>query len=60
MLAIMLRRFASLSVTQACANRIKQICKEPQFLRVTVEGGEGCSGFMYHFKIDDRLEPEDL
>jgi Fe-S cluster assembly iron-binding protein IscA len=55
----MLRRFASLTLTQACSARIKQICQPPQFLRVAVDGGEGCSGFMYHFNVDDKLEPED-
>ncbi|XP_052864918.1 iron-sulfur cluster assembly 2 homolog, mitochondrial [Anopheles cruzii] len=68
-LATLLYRFLSSNRAQAsdttlvqlsttCVNRLKQICKNDMFLRVSVEGG-GCSGFQYKFSIDTQLENDD-
>lgn len=48
-----------LKLSETCVKRLKEICDDKSFLRVTIEGG-GCSGFQYKFDIDDKLESDDL
>lgn len=48
-----------LKLSDSCVKRLKEICDDKSFLRVTIEGG-GCSGFQYKFDIDDKLESDDL
>ncbi|XP_058834392.1 iron-sulfur cluster assembly 2 homolog, mitochondrial [Topomyia yanbarensis] len=48
-----------LKLSDSCIKRLKEICNDKSFLRVTIEGG-GCSGFQYKFDIDDKLEADDL
>lgn len=51
------------SVTDAAAKRIKTLLeaesKEGLRLRINISGG-GCSGFQYHFTLDDQLQADDL
>lgn len=49
-----------LTITEACWNRIKQLNEneETKFLRVVVDAG-GCSGFSYHFELDQTIEEGD-
>ena len=49
---------SSLVVTDRAANRLKQIIKPGEVLRVTVEGG-GCSGFEYKMDLDSKITEED-
>lgn len=46
-------------MTQECAQQIKKICSNDQFLRLTVEGGAGCGGFTYKFEISNTLNTND-
>lgn len=48
-----------LKLTESCVNRLKEICKDGSFLRVTVEGG-GCSGFQYKFDFDTKRAKDDI
>lgn len=48
-----------MKLSDTCLKRLREICDEKSFLRVTIEGG-GCSGFQYKFDIDDKLESDDL
>lgn len=48
-----------LKLSETCVKRLKEICDDKSFLRVTIEGG-GCSGFQYKFDIDDKLESDDV
>ncbi|XP_058460292.1 iron-sulfur cluster assembly 2 homolog, mitochondrial [Malaya genurostris] len=48
-----------LKLSDTCVKRLKEICDDKKFLRVTIEGG-GCSGFQYKFDIDEKLESDDL
>lgn len=48
-----------LKLSDTCVKRLKEICDDKSFLRVTIEGG-GCSGFQYKFDIDDKLEADDV
>ncbi|TMW53118.1 hypothetical protein DOY81_001846 [Sarcophaga bullata] len=48
-----------LMVSDSCIKRLREICKDGSFLRITVEGG-GCSGFQYKFDLDNKLNPDDL
>lgn len=48
-----------LKLSDSCVKRLKEICDDKSFLRVTIEGG-GCSGFQYKFDIDDKLESDDM
>ena len=56
---------AGIAVTENAARRIGQImdaeCGSPAAgrLRIVVTGG-GCSGFQYHFKIDEGAEDGDI
>lgn len=47
-----------IQLSNTCINRLKEICKNDAFLRVSVEGG-GCSGFQYKFSIDKQLTEDD-
>lgn len=60
MICAIARRFANLHLTESCASRIKAICKENEFLRLQVEGGEGCGGFSYKFEVDSGKEDSDF
>uniref|UniRef100_A0A2M4AQ45 Iron-sulfur cluster assembly 2 homolog, mitochondrial n=1 Tax=Anopheles triannulatus TaxID=58253 RepID=A0A2M4AQ45_9DIPT len=46
-------------LSDSCINRLKEICQNGAFLRVSVEGG-GCSGFQYKFTIDKQLGDDDI
>uniref|UniRef100_A0A336MQ96 Iron-sulfur cluster assembly 2 homolog, mitochondrial n=1 Tax=Culicoides sonorensis TaxID=179676 RepID=A0A336MQ96_CULSO len=48
-----------LKLTETCVKRLKEVCTDGSFLRVTVEGG-GCSGFQYKFDFDTNKVQEDL
>ncbi|XP_013112811.1 iron-sulfur cluster assembly 2 homolog, mitochondrial [Stomoxys calcitrans] len=48
-----------LLVSDSCIKRLKEICQDGSFLRITVEGG-GCSGFQYKFDLDSKLNEDDL
>ncbi|XP_065093425.1 iron-sulfur cluster assembly 2 homolog, mitochondrial [Ochlerotatus camptorhynchus] len=48
-----------LKLSDTCLKRLREICDEKSFLRITIEGG-GCSGFQYKFDIDDKLKSDDL
>lgn len=48
-----------LQVSESCLKRLREICNDGSFLRVTVEGG-GCSGFQYKFDLDSKLNEDDL
>lgn len=48
-----------MKLSDTCLKRLREICDEKSFLRVTIEGG-GCSGFQYKLDIDDKLESDDL
>uniref|UniRef100_A0A2M4C349 Iron-sulfur cluster assembly 2 homolog, mitochondrial n=1 Tax=Anopheles marajoara TaxID=58244 RepID=A0A2M4C349_9DIPT len=45
-------------LSDSCISRLKEICQNGAFLRVSVEGG-GCSGFQYKFSIDKQLGDDD-
>ncbi|XP_035779846.1 iron-sulfur cluster assembly 2 homolog, mitochondrial-like [Anopheles albimanus] len=45
-------------LSDSCISRLKEICQNGAFLRVSVEGG-GCSGFQYKFSIDQQLGADD-
>lgn len=53
-----------LRITEACWNRIQQLASkrgqspDDVFLRLYVDAG-GCSGFEYHFEVDDQTALED-
>ncbi|XP_055600821.1 iron-sulfur cluster assembly 2 homolog, mitochondrial [Uranotaenia lowii] len=53
------KQLGHLKISEPCVKRLKEICDEKSFLRITIEGG-GCSGFQYKFDIDDKILPEDL
>ncbi|XP_075145887.1 iron-sulfur cluster assembly 2 homolog, mitochondrial [Haematobia irritans] len=46
-------------VSDSCIKRLKEICQDGSFLRITVEGG-GCSGFQYKFDLDTKMNDDDL
>lgn len=53
----------SLTLTDTAVTRIAHLIEEqasdvPLRLRISVSGG-GCSGFQYHFVLDDALLPDD-
>ncbi|EDW43511.1 iron-sulfur cluster assembly 2 homolog, mitochondrial [Drosophila sechellia] len=48
----------SVQVSESCLKRLREICVDGSFLRVTVEGG-GCSGFQYKFDLDKQLNEDD-
>ena len=49
----------SVKMTNACASQVKKLCREDEFLRLTVEGGVGCGGFTYKFEISNLLLEND-
>ena len=53
----------TISLSPDATNKILEIKSKPinqnKFLRVAVEGG-GCSGFQYHFTIEDKTTDNDL
>jgi iron-sulfur cluster assembly accessory protein len=64
MLFICSRRFCKQSsqilyLSEACKERLKEICTDNCYLRITVEGG-GCSGFQYKFGLDPKRNAEDF
>ncbi|KHN77462.1 Iron-sulfur cluster assembly 2 -like protein, mitochondrial [Toxocara canis] len=48
-----------LIITKRCAERLKEVASEGEFLRVSVDGG-GCSGFEYKMKLDHTYNDDDL
>ncbi|XP_060647529.1 iron-sulfur cluster assembly 2 homolog, mitochondrial isoform X1 [Drosophila nasuta] len=48
-----------LIVSDSCLKRLREICLDGSFLRITVEGG-GCSGFQYKFDLDTKMNEDDL
>lgn len=48
-----------LQLSESCLKRLREICVDGSFLRVTVEGG-GCSGFQYKFDLDKVRNEDDL
>uniref|UniRef100_A0A0N5A539 Iron-sulfur cluster assembly 2 homolog, mitochondrial n=1 Tax=Parastrongyloides trichosuri TaxID=131310 RepID=A0A0N5A539_PARTI len=44
-----------LKLTDKCIQRLKEVLKKDEFLRVEVQGG-GCSGFEYKFRFDQKLD----
>ncbi|KAH8341186.1 hypothetical protein KR074_008973 [Drosophila pseudoananassae] len=48
----------NVQVSESCLKRLREICTDGSFLRVTVEGG-GCSGFQYKFDLDNKLNEDD-
>uniref|UniRef100_A0A914ZKD3 FeS cluster biogenesis domain-containing protein n=1 Tax=Parascaris univalens TaxID=6257 RepID=A0A914ZKD3_PARUN len=48
-----------LIITKRCADRLKEVASEGEFLRVMVDGG-GCSGFEYKMKLDRNQNDDDL
>ncbi|XP_050519944.1 iron-sulfur cluster assembly 2 homolog, mitochondrial [Daktulosphaira vitifoliae] len=48
-----------LKLTNECVQRLKEVCNEGEFLRLSVEGG-GCSGFQYKFQLDTSISKNDL
>ncbi|KAH8336342.1 hypothetical protein KR059_002928, partial [Drosophila kikkawai] len=48
----------SVQVSESCLKRLREICVDGSFLRITVEGG-GCSGFQYKFDLDSKLNEDD-
>lgn len=50
----------TLHLSESCIRKLKEICSNEQdFLRVYVDGG-GCSGFQYQFKLDNKLNEDDV
>ncbi|XP_017144530.1 iron-sulfur cluster assembly 2 homolog, mitochondrial [Drosophila miranda] len=48
-----------IQVSESCLKRLREICIDGSFLRITVEGG-GCSGFQYKFDLDSKMNEDDL
>ncbi|XP_034661262.1 iron-sulfur cluster assembly 2 homolog, mitochondrial [Drosophila subobscura] len=48
-----------IQVSESCLKRLREICIDGSFLRITVEGG-GCSGFQYKFDLDNKMNEDDL
>ncbi|XP_022211555.1 iron-sulfur cluster assembly 2 homolog, mitochondrial [Drosophila obscura] len=48
-----------IQVSEPCLKRLREICIDGSFLRITVEGG-GCSGFQYKFDLDNKMNEDDL
>lgn len=50
---------SALLLSDACINRLRALCNDGSFLRITVEGG-GCSGFQYKFDFDKVINSDDI
>lgn len=48
-----------IKLSENCVSRLREICDDGSFLRVSVEGG-GCSGFQYKFELSSKLEEDDM
>ena len=48
----------SLIISDNCAQRLKQVIENGEFLRIQVEGG-GCQGFSYKFELDNKINDDD-
>ena len=51
--------FEGLKISDTASKRLKEVCEDGSFLRISVEGG-GCSGFQYKFDFDKNLLEDDL
>lgn len=48
-----------IKISDACVQKLKQLCDgNKAFLRISVESG-GCSGFQYKFCLDHKLASDD-
>ena len=53
------RRFSRIHLTESCVEQIRRLCEGNKLVRVSVEAGEGCSGFSYHFDIINKETESD-
>lgn len=51
--------FEGLKLSDSAVKRLKEVCRDGSFLRISVEGG-GCSGFQYKFDFDETKTEYDL
>jgi iron-sulfur cluster assembly accessory protein len=49
----------ALTLTEDAKTRISEICKESEFIRISLIGG-GCYGFSYKFAVDKTLSQDDV
>jgi iron-sulfur cluster assembly accessory protein len=52
-------RSISIKITPECAKQIQTVCKENEFLRVSVDAGSGCGGFSYKFEVTSESSEDD-
>lgn len=55
----LVRRFSRINLTESCIDQIRELCKGNKLVRLSVEPGEGCSGFSYHFDIINKEAESD-
>jgi iron-sulfur cluster assembly accessory protein len=48
-----------LTLTEAAKKRISEVCKEGEFVRLSLIGG-GCHGFSYKFGFEKEISPDDF
>ena len=58
MLRYLIRRI-SLKITPDCAKHIQTVCKDSEYLRVSVDAGSGCGGFSYKFEVTSEATEDD-
>uniref|UniRef100_A0A914C3C9 Iron-sulfur cluster assembly 2 homolog, mitochondrial n=1 Tax=Acrobeloides nanus TaxID=290746 RepID=A0A914C3C9_9BILA len=52
-------RYQKLILTSRAVQKLKNIAKEDEFLRIMVDGG-GCSGFEYKLSLDTKQNEDDV
>jgi iron-sulfur cluster assembly accessory protein len=52
------RHLRSLCITEKAANKLKEVAKSGEHLRILVDSG-GCSGFEYKLSLEKELHDED-